>query len=141
LQAPDAYGSTYARELGFGDDVWRDRLHPGANPHFAVVDPADELMGLAVGAPDDDDPDAAFVVGVWVAPEVRGGGALPMLMAQVEAWAIGQRRTVLRLHVTEGNERAERAYRRLGFVRTGDFEVRERDGAREFEMVKPLEAP
>ena len=139
--APDAYGSSYEREVAFADDVWRDRLRPGGNPHFGAVDETGAWVGMAVGELDDDDPDGAYVLAVWIDASARGGDLLSRLVDEVAAWAAGQQRTVLRLHVTDGNERAERAYRRLGFVRTGDFEVRPRDDAREYEMVRPNEAP
>ena len=77
------------------------------------------------------------MVGVWIEPPARGGDLLARLIDEVALWASADGRTVLRLHVTDGNERAERSYRTLGFVRTGDFEVRPRDLAREFEMVRP----
>ncbi|MEI8241048.1 MAG: GNAT family N-acetyltransferase [Actinomycetota bacterium] len=135
--APHAYGSTYEREIAFTDEVWRDRLLPGGNPHFGAFDNDGSLVGLAVGALDGDDPVGAFVVGVWIEPPARGGDLLARLIDEVALWASADGRTVLRLHVTDGNERAERSYRTLGFVRTGDFEVRPRDLAREFEMVRP----
>ena len=54
--APHAYGSTYEREIAFTDEVWRDRLLPGGNPHFGAFDNDGSLVGLAVGALDGDDP-------------------------------------------------------------------------------------
>jgi ribosomal protein S18 acetylase RimI-like enzyme len=140
LGAPDAYGSTHEREVAFGDDTWRDRLRPSGNPHFGGFDDHGSLVALAVGELDDDDPAGAFVLGVWLDPEVRGSDLLGRLIDEIAEWAANRGRTVLRLHVTDGNERAERSYRRLGFVRTGDFDVRPRDDAREYEMVRPIAA-
>jgi len=140
LGAPEAYGSTHEREVAFAEEVWRDRLRPSGNPHFGVFDGGASLVGLAVGEFDVDEPDGAFVLGVWLDPHVRGGDLLAQLVDAVESWAADHERRVLRLHVTDGNERAERSYRRLGFVRTGDFEVRLRDDVREYEMVRPIEA-
>jgi RimJ/RimL family protein N-acetyltransferase len=141
MGAPEAYGSTFDREVAFADEVWRDRLRPSGNPHFGAFDPEGALVGLAVGEFDFDEPDSAFVLGVWLDPHVRGGDLLARLVDAVESWARDHGRLVLRLHVSDGNERAERSYRRLGFVRTGDFEVRPRDDVREYEMVRPIEAP
>jgi RimJ/RimL family protein N-acetyltransferase len=139
--APHAYGSSYEREVAFTDEVWRDRLLPGGNPHFGAFDDDGVLVGLAVGELDGDDPLGAYVLGVWIEPSARGGTLLARLVDEVARWAAESGRTVLRLHVTDGNERAERSYHRLGFVRTGDFEVRPRDMAREYEMVRPIAAP
>jgi len=140
-EAPDAYGSSYEREVAFTDDVWRDRLLPGGNPHFGAFGDDGTLVALTVGELDGDDPDGVFVLAVWIEPSARGGDLLARLVDQVAAWGEAHRRTVVRLHVTEGNERAERSYRRLGFVRTGDFDVRPRDQAREYEMVRANAAP
>ena len=44
----------------------------------------------------------------------------------------------VRLHVTEGNARAERVYERNGFSRSGNTVVRDRDGVVEVEMERSL---
>ena len=53
-------------------------------------------------------------------------------------WATGQGCTAIRLHVTDGNRRAEGMYLRNGFERTGRTFVRERDGFPEVEMERRL---
>ena len=44
----------------------------------------------------------------------------------------------VRLHVTEGNARAERVYDRNGFSRTGTMIVRDHDGVVEVEIQRRL---
>jgi GNAT superfamily N-acetyltransferase len=136
--APDAYGSTYERELAFADDVWRDRLRPAGNPHFGAIDPQGELVGLAVGEADRDDHSAAFVLGVWVDEAARGRGVIDLLLDAVEQWAHATGCTLLRLHVTDGNAPAERCYTRLGFRFNGADEARPRDGKVERGMERPI---
>ncbi len=53
------------------------------------------------------------------APDSRGTGAAEQLVEAVADWAREQDAARLRLWVVEGNDRAERVYRRLGFAHTG----------------------
>lgn len=54
------------------------------------------------------------------------------------SWAAGRGFRVLRLWVTEGNDRAVGLYRKLGFTFTGERDVRERDGLTELQMERAL---
>ncbi|MEV5982731.1 GNAT family N-acetyltransferase [Streptomyces sp. NPDC052114] len=79
----------------------------------------------------------AHLVGVFVRPEHRGGGATDALFgAAVEwAWSLAGLERV-RLYVHEGNPRAQAFYRRFGFVRSGEaVPVPGDPSAREYEMV------
>jgi hypothetical protein len=45
--APEAFGSTYAREITFTDDIWLDRLaSPKANAFIALQ--SDQIISLLV---------------------------------------------------------------------------------------------
>ena len=80
--------------------------------------------------------DRALLVGVYVRPQSRGGSILNQLVAAAETWAKRQGCSELALEVHEDNLRAQAAYRKLGFVFTGEAS----DGAngRELEMVRAL---
>ncbi len=131
---PSAFGSTLDREAAFTEATWKDRLRPDAHPSFGGFDEAGALVGLAVGLPDAVDASLAHLVGMWVDPMARGGGLAAELVGLVIDWASACGCRVVRLHVTDGNARAEALYARLGFVRTGHVTVRERDGLDEIEM-------
>ena len=62
----------------------------------------------------------ADVVGVYVNPAHRGSGAVDLLLAAAAEWAasLGLRRISLDVH--RDNHRARGAYRRAGFVPTGE---------------------
>ena len=77
---------------------------------------------------------------MWVDPHARGGGTADALVNAVAEWAGEQGFRSLRLHVTEGNDRAEAMYRRTGFVRTGRIFPRDRDQVPEIEMERSLTA-
>lgn len=136
---PTAFGSTLADALTFGEEHWRGRLAPEAHPHFGAFDEAGEVVGMAAGWVDRDEPGrAANLVSMWVDPAHRGSGTAAALVAEVVAWAEHEGYGLLRLWVTEGNERAIGLYRRLGFAFTGERDVRERDGLAELEMERSL---
>ncbi|MER5476592.1 GNAT family N-acetyltransferase [Streptomyces sp. NPDC002734] len=59
------------------------------------------------------------VVGVFVRPEYRGSGVVEELFEAAVAWAYERGAERVRLYVHERNERAIRAYRRLGFEPSG----------------------
>jgi GNAT superfamily N-acetyltransferase len=136
--APEAFGSTYEREVAFTDDAWTARLDAHANPHFIDQDDSGAVLGLVAGIRADGDRTNLYLVAMWVTPEARGTGSADRLVQRVIDWARTEPADVLRLHVTEGNRRAERVYERHGFVRTGHSFLRERDGLREIEMERQI---
>jgi ribosomal protein S18 acetylase RimI-like enzyme len=131
---PEAFGSTFARELAFDESIWRERLGPNGHPHFGAFRDGTDLVGLAVGMVDADESGLASLVGMWIDPPDRGVGLSEQLIGEVLQWSFEQGVAAVRLYVTEGNMRAETVYQRLGFSRTGHEEIRERDGATEIEM-------
>ncbi len=135
---PHSFGSTFDRESAFSEDTWRNRLRPEGNPHFACFDDSGEPIGLVAGMLDDEDQQIAELVSMWVDPPARGTGTADALVTEIIDWATGQGCTAIRLHVTDGNRRAEGMYRRNGFERTGRTFVRERDGFPEIEMERRL---
>jgi GNAT superfamily N-acetyltransferase len=60
-----------------------------------------------------------LVYAVYVTPDWRGRGVLGQLVDAVAAWSRESGRSWLELEVVVGNDRAVRAYRRLGFRDTG----------------------
>jgi GNAT superfamily N-acetyltransferase len=114
-QDPDAFGSTYARELEHPEELWRSRLGEGLSV-LAEVDGAD--VGLGAGFADA--PGTLMVVSMWTDPAARGRGVGRAVLAHVVGLA---RARGLRAHlwVTEGN-RAQQLYERAGFVPDGQRE-------------------
>lgn len=136
--APDAFERTLAEELVLPPDAWTGRLARAAN--FALEHDG-ALRGLCACVPDDEREGSAFLMAMWVAPELRGTGAADALVHAALAQARAEGRRALRLHVGADNLRARRCYERCGFRLTGDGFVRARDGERELEMACPLDAP
>ncbi|HWN83364.1 MAG TPA: GNAT family N-acetyltransferase [Candidatus Udaeobacter sp.] len=133
--APVAFESTLERERTRTEAEWRSWIERGA---IFLFERAAGPGGLAAGIAHTSRPQAAFLVSMWVAPELRGTGAADRLVAAVIDWAAARGDRELWLHVTQGNARAQACYARNGFHPTGETLVRERDGAIEVEMRRDL---
>jgi len=121
---PDAFGSSYEREVAFDDDTWRERLLGFAGrPGVILVDEAatdgDEhtprVQGMT-GIGQQEDPGDAAVWGMWVAPEARGSGSGNRLLDAALTWAADQGMGTMSLAVRRANGPAIALYRRFGFV-------------------------
>jgi RimJ/RimL family protein N-acetyltransferase len=120
--APDAYSSTFHRESGFDDTVWRERATgvPGRQT-FLAVEESGRLVATATGLADPEEPaDVRLLVGMWIDPAHRGQGLVDRLTAEVADWARRDGGRTLRLDVSVGNEVARAAYLRNGFRPTGE---------------------
>ena len=114
-EVPDAYGSSYTREARFTESVWQERVsHPML---FLALNTDEEVVGTATGLPTEDG--AVEVVGMYVAPQVRGRGCAGLLLDAIAAAARQRGAHRLRLRVTRGNRAASRCYTRYGFRPTG----------------------
>ncbi len=116
--SPFAFGSTYARELGFDEQVWRLRV--AGRGYFLAVD-GGSPVGLAAGYRDPDAlPGRRELVSMWITPAARGYGVAALLIDAVAGWARADGADELALWVVDANDAALRAYRRAGFVETGE---------------------
>ncbi len=116
LDAPDAYGSTFAREFAFTEATWRERTTPAVF-HAARGD------GLPLGSATlfrespDRDPE---IVAMWVAGHARGSGVAEALVEACLEQAVIAGDDDVRLHVMLDNPPAVTFYTRLGFVFEGE---------------------
>jgi ribosomal protein S18 acetylase RimI-like enzyme len=127
-EAPEAFGSTYAREAAFTEERWRGRINERSATFFALAEPelavsgssfvaAAEPVGLAGIYVEDG---AADLVSMWVRPTARGLGAGEALVEAAVSWAKAREYQTLFLWVTETNAPARRRYERCGFTTTGE---------------------
>jgi ribosomal protein S18 acetylase RimI-like enzyme len=141
-EAPHAFGSRLADWQGENDreDRWRGRLSiAGSYNIVAVLD--DRHVGMASGVPAPAD-GVAELISMWVAPTARGRGAGDLLVREIERWALSVDVRILRLDVSEDNDRASRLYVRNGFEYTGELGDLMPDGLRrERVMAKQLRHP
>ncbi|MEV6521632.1 GNAT family N-acetyltransferase [Longispora sp. NPDC051575] len=111
LDAPDAFGGTYADTLARPEEQWRS--WPGGGPVFAAE--RDGLpVGLVCGFPHPDG--RAELISMWVAPGARGRRVAARLIDAVADWARESGAEALELHVYPHNQAAYQAYARYGFT-------------------------
>lgn len=130
-ESPEMFGSSYECEVEFGESDWRQRaLRPAT--FLAVRD------GVDVGMAGVYEFDSGWrLMGVWLRPEVRGSGALDVLVDACVAVARDHGAPSVSLLVMEDNPRGIQAYGRNRFVLTGEREVTE-DGRCELVMARAL---
>lgn len=117
-EAPDAFGSTYAREAGFSEQQWQARISDRAVTYLAYLPGQATPAGLAGVYLDEDA--TAQLVSMWVAPAARGKQVGRALVEAAAAWARARGHRTLFLWVTEANAPARRLYEGCGFTPTGE---------------------
>jgi ribosomal protein S18 acetylase RimI-like enzyme len=140
-EAPQAFGSTYAREVKFADEEWlarTERWNGEKGIGFLAMD-GEVACGIAGSFLDEPDATRAVLVAMWTAPTHRRQGTGRLLVNEVLAWADSRKARVLRLMVTSTNQPAIRFYEALGFTMTGRTEPYPNDPALiEYEMSRPI---
>ena len=132
--APFAFGSTFEGESAEPDSWWATRLTDG---YWIVAEQAGEDLGVAMlmrqGLPASFQPDESadarlpeqsdylWIRAVWIRPEHRGRGIVDQLCGHLVERAAQAGEPVIILGVRQGNDRAQRAYERMGFAAVGTF--------------------
>lgn len=132
--APYAFGSTFEGESAESDDWWRQRLTDG---YWIVAESDGEDVGVAMlmrqGLPATFMPSETaaellpaqseflWIRAVWIRPERRGQGLVDLLCGHLIERAAASEEKVIILGVRQGNDRAQRAYVRMGFSEVGTF--------------------
>jgi GNAT superfamily N-acetyltransferase len=118
-EAPEAFGSTFAREAAFGEADWQRRISRGGNfLGYLPEASASEPVGLIGGYREE--PEAVELVSMYVRPMARGRGVGEALIATVIDWAAARNAASVHLWVTETNKPARLLYERCGFALTGE---------------------
>lgn len=115
--APDAFGATIDETAARPPGSWRRQLVDLAT-FVAVADGVD--VGLVRIGPFTEDPRAAMLISMWVAPAARGRGAGDALIAAAVDWARAQGFARVVLDVGDHNAPAIALYARNGFEPTGE---------------------
>ena len=128
-ESPDAFGSTYDREIDFTEADWRDRLAKG--PRFLVV-LSETPVALGGGFPM---PHALMVFGMWTEPAHRRLGHSHAILDAVVGWARA-RDLPVELHVTLVNPHARTVYEHYGFMATGELEPLRPGSDQQIELMR-----
>jgi ribosomal protein S18 acetylase RimI-like enzyme len=133
--APDAFSSSYERELARTTEDWRRWLSPGVT---LFLEESGAPRGLVAGLHDRENSGLVHLMSMWVHPALRGSGASDALVSEHLTWARSAGATLVRLEVMATNDRARRLYERHGFRLTGRETVREADGRVELEIEREV---
>ena len=119
---PTAYVETLESAQSHDEAEWRARGARGTAEHgiaIAAVDASGRWVATMGGFVPDDST-GPLLVGVYVAPDVRGRetGLADAMLTTIEDWARTESDRLM-LHVHEDNARARAFYERRGFVATG----------------------
>jgi RimJ/RimL family protein N-acetyltransferase len=123
--SPLAYLETLAQAAARSHESFRRRITQAASggqlaQFVAGPDEGGRLIGHAGGTVLPEEPGVTVVFAVYLTPAHRGGKVLAELIDAVADWSRACRRDELMLEVVVGNDRAVRAYEKLGFEDTGD---------------------
>ena len=141
--APDAFGSTLAREEELPDDTWAARVAKAAVSSIDCALVAQEnglLVGLLWAKVDAHDTARVNLFQMWVAPESRGRGVAAALLIDALGWARGRGTQVVHLGVNSANAGALGLYQRAGFQPIGEPYLM-REGAPHMEQEMRLQLP
>jgi GNAT superfamily N-acetyltransferase len=123
--APDAFGSTLARESSRNEAEWRSWASgwdDALDQALFVAQAQDRWIGLALGVRWAEDPEIGHLYAMWVEPQSRRTGVGRALVEAVIDWARAAGLRTIQLLVTASNHEAVAFYRRCGFVDTGNRE-------------------
>jgi ribosomal protein S18 acetylase RimI-like enzyme len=117
LDTPLAYGSTFAREVAFPDELWVERM--AASEGWLAFEGELPVGAVTLFHAPDQPEDEAHPTAMWVASHARGRGVADRLVGDLleHARRVGLRRVTL--DVAQDNARAIGFYERAGFTRTG----------------------
>ncbi len=113
---PDAFGSTYEREIEFVEDDWKRRLERPDCATFVALTNDSTTVGLIVAAPYNDH---AGLFAMWVDSTERRKGIGSELIDAVIHWAHENDFRKILLDVADENSAAIFLYESKGFTRTG----------------------
>jgi GNAT superfamily N-acetyltransferase len=142
--APDAFATTTAHAEAMPWEMWVHRVTRGSVGKeslllVAVDDTTDRWLGITGSYFEDDEPQVAHVISVWVAPEARRCGVARLLQESARSWAVSRGACEQRLWVTSNNDAARALYLAEGFTLTGTTQPHPvKPDLHEQEMVRAL---
>jgi GNAT superfamily N-acetyltransferase len=116
--APQAFASTYEREVAFAEADWQRRIGGGGS--FLAYSPELDVAPVGIAGGFEAEPGAIELVSLWVRPRARGHGVGEALVEAVVAWAWAKGMPRVHLWVTEANSSARLLYERCGFRPTAE---------------------
>jgi GNAT superfamily N-acetyltransferase len=136
--APQAFASTYEREVVFTEADWQRRIAGGGS--FLAYLPERDTAPAGIAGGFETEPGTIELVSMWVRPQARGQGVGQVLVEAVVGWARARGASRVHLWVTETNSRARLLYERCGFRPTAERQPLPSDaGVTEMGMERSLD--
>lgn len=111
--APDAFATTLDEASAWDARQWAEQVEAIAT---FVWHEGDADLGMVRAVPHDHDPEAGYLISLWVDPAARGRGIGQALIGAVVGWARARALRCVYLDVGTANRRARSAYERAGFT-------------------------
>lgn len=115
-ESPDAFGSTLKTAVEWEDKVWTTQVQK-LTTYIASLEETD--VGTARVVKDENDPDVAWIISMWVSPEAREKKIAVALLKEIISWAIAEDVAELKLDVVDTNTQAIKLYEGHGFKPNG----------------------
>ncbi len=113
---PEAFGTTFETANTWDLPNWVTQVER-LKTFIATISGND--VGVARIAKDEKNPEIAWVISMWVAPEARGRKVATQLLQTMIQWATERGVTLLKLDVVDSNTAAIALYKYLGFKPNG----------------------
>lgn len=121
LDAPTAFGVSYADVAADSDSQWRDRASDRGRAQFLLAFVHGVAVGMIAGVVSRT---LEFnLIAMWVKPEYRGMDVAACLVEALKKRAVAQGHARVVLDVSPDNERAAAFYRKRGFSFLPEWEA------------------
>ena len=120
LESPEAFGSSYEREIAFTEKEWRELFN--LNSYLVASIDGKDIAMMFLEKLRGDFGATCWVGGCWSNPQYRGIGALRSMFDYVDSVKNQRGWQIQGLGVFIVNESAIAAYEKLGFKAMGDVQ-------------------
>ena len=120
LESPEAFGSSYEREIAFTEKEWRELFN--LNSYLVASIDGKDIAIMFLEKLRGDFGATCWVGGCWSNPQYRGIGALRSMFDYVDSVKVQRGWQIQGLGVFIVNESAITAYEKLGFKAMGEVQ-------------------
>lgn len=120
LDAPTAFGMTYASAAAYSNEQWQDRAAGRTAGGYVIAFRNEEAVGLIGDYVDQGG--QYHLIAMWVRPDCRSSGVAARLVEAVKARAVAKGHERVVLDVSPDNLRAANFYRKQGFAFLPEWE-------------------
>lgn len=123
LDAPTAFGVSYASAVAYTDEAWRERAAGRGPARYILAFEGEDAVGIVAYVPDAKQ--ELNLIAMWVSPEQRGTPTASRLVDAVKTHAKAAGHPRILLGVAPTNARAAAFYQNQGFTFLPEWEALE----------------